>query len=63
MPGWNLISSGASTSALVSAITASGTTVVSNYFGFDNGYYVATRIEPGRAYWVNVTTAGTLTIN
>jgi len=62
-PGWNLISSGASVPALVSAITASGTQVVSNYFGFDNGYYTATRIEPGRAYWVNVTTAGTLTIN
>lgn len=63
VPGWNLVASGASQRAPVANITASGTTVVSSYFGFDNGYVIATNIEPGKAYWVNVTTAGTLTFN
>lgn len=62
-PGWNLIASGASQRAPVANITVSGTTVVSNYFGFNNGYFTATTIEPGKAYWVNVTTAGTITFN
>lgn len=62
-PGWNLVATGASQRAPVASITASGTTVVSSYFGFDNGYTVATNLEPGKAYWVNVTTAGSLTFN
>ncbi len=61
--GWNLIATGASQRAPVANITATGTTVSSSYFGFDNGYFTATTLEPGRAYWVNVTTAGTLTFN
>lgn len=63
IPGWNLIASGASAPASVANITASGTTILSNFFGFDNGYASASRLEPGRAYWVNVSTAGTLTLN
>jgi hypothetical protein len=62
-PGWNLISSGASVPAAVGSITVSGTTVLSNYFGFNNGYFIASSIEPGKAYWVNVSAAGTITFH
>jgi hypothetical protein len=61
--GWNLISSGSGESAPVAGIVASGTTVISRYFGFDGQYFGAASIEPGRAYWVQCSTAGTLTLN
>ncbi|MEO5929167.1 MAG: T9SS C-terminal target domain-containing protein [Candidatus Kapaibacterium sp.] len=63
--GWNLISTGASVPALTDAthVTATGTTRPTSYFGFNNGYANATTLEPGKAYWVKCTAAGTLTFN
>ncbi|MBS1913026.1 MAG: T9SS C-terminal target domain-containing protein [Bacteroidetes bacterium] len=60
--GWNLVCTGASVPATVANTTATGTHV-NSVFGFNNGYTTATTLEPGKAYWVNVTTAGTLTFN
>jgi len=61
--GWNLISSGAGAPAPVANVTAAGTTILSSFFEFRGGYTPATIIEPGHAYWVNVSTAGTLTLH
>ncbi|MBI3194237.1 MAG: T9SS type A sorting domain-containing protein, partial [Ignavibacteriae bacterium] len=37
--------------------------VLTNYIGYDDGYYPASTIEPGKAYWVKTRNAGTLTLN
>ncbi|MBS1913028.1 MAG: hypothetical protein JST22_13660 [Bacteroidetes bacterium] len=63
VPGWNLVASGASVSAPAANVTVSGTILASGFFGYDNGYTVATAIEPGRAYWVKSLGTGTLTFN
>lgn len=65
-PGWNLIATGASQYAPVAGISVSGTTLLSSFFAFDNGYQpvaASGSLAPGRAYWVNVSTAGTITFN
>jgi len=61
--GWNLVSTGASARATAANTTASGTTIQSSFFGFSNGYFTATTLEPGRAYWVKCSAAGSLTFN
>lgn len=61
--GWNLISTGASVRAQVSSATYSGTSRLTNFSGFSNGYFTATVLEPGRAYWVKMSAAGTITFN
>lgn len=61
--GWNLVSTGASSRATVANIVATGTAISGTPFGFDNGYSPATVLEPGKAYWINCTTAGTLQFN
>ncbi|HVZ42049.1 MAG TPA: hypothetical protein VHI13_22410 [Candidatus Kapabacteria bacterium] len=61
--GWNLICSGASEPAPVASVVAIGTTLQSGFFGFNDGYYVASTIDPGRAYWVKSATRGAITFN
>lgn len=61
--GWNLICTGSSARATAANTTAGGTTIQSSFFGFSNGYTTATVLEPGRAYWVKCSAAGTLTFN
>lgn len=56
---WNLI--GTLGAALPAAsIVAVGTTIASQFFGYDNGYFTESYLQPGRAYWVKTTGAGTL---
>jgi photosystem II stability/assembly factor-like uncharacterized protein len=59
--GWNLIGS-VSAPAPQSSITAVGTTIVSNLFGYSNGYLPVDTIAPGGGYWVNVDQAGSLIV-
>jgi hypothetical protein len=61
--GWNLISTGSSEYATAANTTATGTTVQSSFFGFNGSYVSATVLEPGKAYWVKCSAAGTLTFN
>jgi hypothetical protein len=57
---WNLIG-GPSGFVSVGAISATGTTITSSFYGYGtSGYYTATTIEPGHGYWVKVSGAGTL---
>ena len=56
--GWSLIGPGHK------AVTASslGDSVIS-VFGFDAGYFSALTLEPGQAYWTNLSVAGTLDLS
>jgi hypothetical protein len=60
--GWNLIGSVSDTVPVVS-VSAQGTTVISNYFGYSGGYFVADNILPGQAYWVKTSSAGSLVLD
>ncbi len=57
--GWNLVGSISHPISAVSVATV-GTTILSNFFGYTNGYFVATTIEPGKGYWVKVSGPGSL---
>ncbi len=60
--GWNLIGS-ITDSVPANTIEASGTTILTNPFGYSStGYYVATSIQPGNAYWIKVTQDGQLVL-
>jgi hypothetical protein len=61
-PGWNIMGSISSPIAS-SSVTAVGTVLQSAFFGFDNGYFSASTIEPGKGYWVKASTAGTLVLS
>src|SRR2546425_1099037 len=37
--------------------------IISNYFGFDNGYFRSGVIEPGRGYWVKARAPGVLIVS
>lgn len=59
--GWNML--GSITSPIpVAALATTGTSIVSELFGYSNGYTVADTIRPGRAYWVRVDQPGTIHI-
>jgi M6 family metalloprotease-like protein len=59
--GWNVI--GSITNQIpVTSMTAIGTTVISQVFGYNGGYSVADSIKPGRAYWVRVDQPGNLVL-
>jgi hypothetical protein len=58
--GWNIIGS-TSLPVALGAITPVGTTVTSDYFGYnESGYYLETALQPGQGYWVKVAEAGQL---
>ncbi len=62
LPGWNVVASVA-TQVTTSSVVPIGTSVTSEYFGFDHGYQPADTMQPGKAYWVKVGTAGQLVIS
>ncbi|MBI5216572.1 MAG: hypothetical protein HY960_12545 [Ignavibacteriae bacterium] len=58
--GWNLIGS-LSDSVNVSHITSTPPGLyLSQYFGYNNGYYTVTTLEPGKGFWVKVSHDGRL---
>jgi hypothetical protein len=55
--GWNLIGSiDHSVSVPASPL------IISNFFGYDQGYQIVSTIEPGKGYWVKVNAEGSLTL-
>lgn len=59
---WNIIG-GPSGFVTTAGITPTGTSIVSPFYGYGTtGYYAATVLEPGNAYWVKVEGAGSLTM-
>ncbi len=55
LEGWNLIGSVDHSIPL-----PSNDLITSNFFEYNNGYQVATSIEPGKGYWVKTLGAGTI---
>ncbi|MBI5220084.1 MAG: putative Ig domain-containing protein [Bacteroidia bacterium] len=59
MDGWNLI--GSLTRGInVSSITGVGTSIISDFFGYDEGYAMTDSIHPGKGYWIKVNPEGKL---
>lgn len=59
--GWNLVGGG-SVAADVSDIVAIGTTIETPFYGSSAGTGQATTLQPGRGYWVRVSSDGELVI-
>ncbi|TAK62066.1 MAG: T9SS type A sorting domain-containing protein, partial [Bacteroidetes bacterium] len=61
--GWNMIGS-ISSSVDVASITSNPPGIVTGqFFSYSAGYNPATTIEPGKAYWVKVTSSGMFTLS
>lgn len=57
--GWNIVGSLSYTIAS-SAVQAIGTTIESQFFGYQNGYHAMDSLAPGEGYWVRVSSVGIL---
>ncbi len=61
--GWNLIGC-ISETVLVSNITSEPENIItSNFYGYNNGYFITTELLPAKAYWVKVNQNGKLFLN
>jgi hypothetical protein len=61
--GWNIIGSLSGTVPLSSIQTIPETLITSPFYGFDNGYFSANEINPGRGYWVKVQQNGKIILH
>jgi hypothetical protein len=61
--GWNIIGSIYQPVAVVNIWSETEGMTTSNFFGYNQGYFIADSILPGHAYWVNVNQAGTLIVS
>jgi hypothetical protein len=62
--GWNLIGSLEDTVSVDAITTAPSGIVVSNFFETTpGGYQIASELQPGKGYWVNIAEAGTLDVS
>jgi len=61
--GWNLIGCLTDSIAVSSIVETPSGVVQSSYFGFNGGYVAATKLAPGKGYWVKVSQSGTLTLD
>jgi hypothetical protein len=60
--GWNLIGT-FNNSVPVEAITSNPPNIIaSNFYGYNNGYFVASELLPGKGYWIKVNQNGTLNL-
>jgi Zn-dependent metalloprotease len=60
--GWNIIGS-LSQPLDVAKVQQNAGGIATKFFGYDNGYYVASSLQPGKGYWVKVNSNGTLTLD
>jgi hypothetical protein len=61
--GWNLIGSISSPVSTSSVIQEPADIVLSNYYGYSDGYYSTDVISPAKGYWVKVKEPGILILN
>ncbi|MBI1807708.1 MAG: T9SS type A sorting domain-containing protein [Ignavibacteria bacterium] len=59
---WNMIGS-LSAAIPTSAVIPLGTSVTSQFFTYSQGYQISSTIDPGKAYWVKMDTAGNLLLS
>lgn len=60
--GWNLIGVFDVSVNTNQIITNPNGIIVSQFYGYNNGYVATTTLMPGKGYWVKVSQAGTLTL-
>lgn len=61
--GWNLIGSISVPVETAGIGSSPGGLIVSQFFGYDNGYSAADTIRPGKAYWVKVSGSGKIVLS
>ncbi|HZY10534.1 MAG TPA: hypothetical protein VFF29_05210 [Bacteroidota bacterium] len=61
--GWNLIGSISYPIPVTSIVTDPPNILTSLFFGYENGYFRADTIQPGRGYWIAVNSDGRLIVN
>ena len=59
-PGWNLIGSISGPVNVATITSIPNGIVTSQFFGYDGAYVATSTIEPGKAYWVQVSQSGQL---
>ncbi len=60
---WNIIGSISSNVSISNVTQIPSGIVTSSFFGYDDGYYQAETIEPGKAYWVKTNGGGLLVMS
>ncbi|MBI3365890.1 MAG: hypothetical protein HY033_13410, partial [Ignavibacteriae bacterium] len=61
--GWNMIGSLSAPLSIGNVASNPPGIIISNFFGYEGAYTVATSLEPGKGYWVQTSAPGTLTLN
>ncbi|MCK9281713.1 MAG: T9SS type A sorting domain-containing protein [Melioribacteraceae bacterium] len=61
--GWNLIGPYDKETVISSLTTLPADNLSSNFFGYDNGYNMPSKLSPGYGYWIRAKQAGTINLN
>ena len=61
--GWNMIGPFDEIIDINSITTQPPNLIISPFYGFGSGYYVAATLEPGKGYWIKTNASGTLHLN
>jgi hypothetical protein len=61
--GWNLIGPFDETIDISSITTQPPDIIISPFFGFGGGYYIANTLEPGFGYWIKTNSSGSIQLN
>jgi hypothetical protein len=60
--GWNILGSLSAPVEYSEIIDQAGIIASGTLYGFGGGYISSTTIEPGKAYWINALSNGTITL-
>jgi hypothetical protein len=61
--GWNIIGPFDEIIDINSITTQPPNILISPFYGFGSGYYVANTLEPGKGYWIKTNASGTIQLN
>lgn len=61
--GWNLIGTISVPVPVSNVVTSNQSIIISDFYGYNNGYFKADTLYPGNAYWVKVSEDGLILIN
>ena len=61
--GWNLVGSISEPVATHGLLTEPQGIIISQCFGYDNGYFISDTIQPGKGYWIKMSQQGKLLFN
>jgi len=63
LSGWNLIGTISSSVDAGTVTSEPPALIVSQFFGYNNGYFPASTLEPGKAYWVKASDSGAIVLS